>query len=153
MISFNALSAIITILIFSVINVLLAKFDQKLIAKQTLIKHGINGLVYMAILALPYVLFHDFDKKLNLGGYIMDFITNDLCFVGALLFNRLIVFNISLNLLRTDVIIRWDYIPLRPKSIVDKIGKFFFGLNGKLMYIVYSAIFIALVILSIILHK
>jgi len=66
--------------------------------------------------------------------------------IFALLFNRLLVFNIFLSLFRG---LDWDYVTPEnpPKSIIDRIAKMVFGMNGKLMYGVYSIVFIVLIII------
>ena len=116
---------ILTLTIFTIINIFLAQLDSRKIGEHKVIKHGLNGLVYAAILAVPYFLFHN------------------LWLIGALLFNRLLVFNISLSVFRG---LKWDYISHEPKAITDKIAKAIFGNNGMLMYGVYLLIFTGFII-------
>ena len=115
----------ITILLFSTANVSLAAIDANAIKKGKRILHGINGLVYIALLIAPYYAF---------GNWYM---------IAALLFNRLLVFNICLNLFRQ---LQWNYRPLKPASIVDKIGNLI--PNANLMYGIYAALFVIFTTLS-----
>ena len=117
----------ITILFFSAANLSLAYFDSRQIFKKRKILHGLNGLLYIGLISVPLFIFHNY------------------WLIGALLFNRLLVFNISLSLFRN---LDWDYISPERKAITDKIAFFFFKYNGKLMYIVYAGIFIALTVIS-----
>ena len=116
---------ILTLIIFTIVNILLAVIDSRLIGKRRRILHGLNGLIYAAILAVPYFLFHN------------------LWLIGALLFNRMLVFNIALSLSRGKY---WDYISPAPKAITDKIAKWIFGNNGRLMYAVYLLIFAGFIV-------
>ena len=115
-----------TIAAFSLLNVGLAKIDAILIFNSKSIKHGINGLVYLSILTVPYFIFHNY--------WLM----------AVLLFDRLLFFNLFLSHFRG---VGWLYMPLNPKSIVDKIAKFFFGTNGLKMYLTYLVVFIILICL------
>ena len=116
---------ITTLIIFTIANIVLAWLDANKIIKGTTINHAINGAIYVAMVAIPYFIFHNY------------------FLIGALLFNRLLVFNIALSLFRE---LEWDYISTSPISIVDKLAKLVFGMNGKLMYAVYLIIFVAFVI-------
>lgn len=115
---------LLTIIIFSAANILLAAIDNTQFVKNKFIKHGINGAEYIAMCAVPYFLFHNY------------------WLIAALLFNRLLVFNISLSKFRR---LKWYYVSPERKSIIDRIAFFFFGYNGKLMYAVYMAAFILLI--------
>lgn len=116
---------ILTITIFTIVNIFLAQLDSRKIGENKLIKHGLNGLVYVAILAVPYFLFSNY------------------WLIGALLFNRLLVFNIALSVFRG---LKWDYISPAPKAITDKLAKAVFGNNGTLMYGVYLLVFAGFII-------
>ena len=116
---------ILTITIFTIVNIFLAQIDSRKIGENKLIKHGLNGLVYAAILAVPYFLFSNY------------------WLIGALLFNRLLVFNIALSVFRG---LKWDYISPEPKAITDKLAKAVFRNNGMLMYGVYLLIFTGFII-------
>ncbi len=119
---------ITALIIFTIANIVMAFVDSRKINKGKWVKHGINGALYIAIVAIPY------------------FIFNNWWLVGALLFNRLLVFNIALSLFRG---LKWDYITPEkpPKAITDKLAKMVFGMNGKLMYGVYLVIFIAFLVI------
>lgn len=111
------------LIVFTIINISHAHWDAERIEKGKWIKHGINAAVYLCIVYVPYHFF------------------NDWWLVGLLLVNRLIAFNIALNLYRD---LPFDYVPKKPAAITDKIAFFVFGKNGTLMYAVYLGIFILL---------
>src|SRR5215207_9934883 len=115
-----------TLAIFFLLNIGLAFFDAHKIVKGKWIKHGVNGLVYIAMLAVPF------------------FVFNNWWLILSLLFIRLIVFNIFLSLFRG---LSWDYMPLMPASIVDKLAKKVFGTNGLVMYSIYTLLFITTLII------
>jgi len=117
-----------TLIIFTVINVILAAVDAAKIKKGKRISHGINAAVYIAAVAATYFLFHNF------------------WLIGALLFNRLLVFNIALSLFRG---LPFDYITPVPAAITDKIAKAIFGRNGKLMYLFYLIIFTGFIVMAL----
>ncbi len=116
---------IVTITIFIFINLLLALIDSRLIGKKRKILHGFNALAYIGMLAIPYFSFHNY------------------WLIAVLLFERLLIFNISLSLFRG---LNWAYISPDPNAITDKIAKKIFSKNGKVMYSVYFLIFIAITI-------
>lgn len=118
---------LLIILLFSGINILLAKYDWWRIKQHWGIKHGINGAIYTLMTVGVYFLF------------------KDLFLVGALLFDRLLFFNIALSKYRK---LSWDYIPVEPKAWSDIVAKWIFGNNGKLMYSIYTILFILLIILN-----
>ena len=115
-----------TIAAFSLLNIGLAKIDATLIFNSKSIKHGINSLVYLSILTVPYFAFHNY--------WLM----------AVLLFDRLLFFNLFLSHFRG---VGWLYMPKEPKSITDKIAKFFFGMDGGKMYLAYLIIFLILICL------
>jgi len=118
---------ILTLVLFTLVNILLAYIDSRQFAKGKTISHILNGLEIIAILTIPYFLFHNW------------------WLIGALLFNRLLFFNISLSLFRGK---KWNYITPEPKpaSIIDRVAKWIFGMHGTLMYSIYLIIFILLLI-------
>jgi len=118
---------IITLILFSIANVILAYLDAHKIIKGKAINHVINAAIYVAMVAVPYFIFHNY------------------FLIAALLVNRLLVFNIMLSLFRG---LRWNYISPSPTSITDKIAKSIFGNKGSLMYVIYAIIFVVLTILS-----
>lgn len=112
---------IATIAIFAVLNVLLAFIDSRIIGKGRRVLHGLNALIYLAMVAIPVWLF------------------NNYWLIGCLLAIRLVVFNIGLNLFRGFT---WNYISPDPKAITDKIAKAIFGKRGTLMYLSYFVLLI-----------
>jgi magnesium-transporting ATPase (P-type) len=114
---------ILTIIIFTLLNISLAQHDANRIKKGKRIYHGINGAVYIVLLAIQHYIFADW--------YL----------TAALVFDRLLVFNIALSLYRS---LPFDYISPEPKAITDKIAKRIFK-KGIVMYGVYFAAFILLI--------
>jgi hypothetical protein len=113
------MNSILFILSFTLINITLAEIDATRIKDGKVIKHGINGLLYCALLAVAWI------------------ITTNWYLVAALCFNRLLVFNITLNLFRK---LPPFYMPLQPKSIIDRIVK----PVGRWVYFLYAIGFITL---------
>ena len=120
---------IYALIIITIINILLAKWDSILILKGKRILHGVNGAIYLLICGILFYIYRDW--------YL----------VAAALFNRLVFFNIPLSLFRK---LDWDYISPNPKAILDQIAFFIFKYNGKLMYGVYFVLFIVAVIITFI---
>jgi len=117
--------AAILIPVFSLINIALAKWDASIFAKKKTVSHGFNGALYIALLVPVW------------------FITHNWYLIGALLFDRLLFFNIPLNRMRG---LDWNYRPIKPASAVDWIGNLI--PSATWMYIIYGALFITLTILS-----
>jgi len=113
-------------IIFFVINVILGFIDSRIIKRKKGIRHWLNGLVYTALVVAEYLFF---ERNLLLS--------------ACLFIERLIFFQISLSLFRR---LKWYYVSAEPKAITDKLAKVIFGDNGKLMYAVYLAVFIGLLI-------
>ncbi len=61
-----------------------------------------------------------------------------------ILCNARVVFDTSLNLFRG---LPWDYVPLNPKSITDKVERFLFGSNYWVPKLIYALTSIGLNIL------
>jgi hypothetical protein len=104
---------------------LLAWIDSSKFARHKTIMHGINAVEYTALVAVPWLMFHN--------GWL----------IAALLFERLLVFNIALSLLRK---LKWYYVSPERKAITDRIAFFFFRYHGKLMYSVYAACLVGLLV-------
>lgn len=119
---------ILTIPIFTVINIVLGFIDSRLIGKRRKILHGINGLIYLSMVVTPVLIFHNY------------------WLIGSLLFDRLLFFNIPLSLFRGK---EWNYISPAPKAITDRLAKAVFGNRGTLMYGVYLVLFIITIYLCI----
>lgn len=118
---------VLTLIIFTIVNVVLAFIDAHKIIKGNTINHLLNAGIYVLIVAIPFLLFKNW------------------FLVAALLFNRLLVFNIMLSLFRS---LKWNYISPAPISVTDRIAKFVFGNNGTLMYGIYAVAFIILTVIS-----
>lgn len=107
-------------LIFILINIGLAKVDASKIAKNFKIYHGINGLVYLALLSGVYFLSHNLILVLGL----------------ALL--RIPVFNTSLNYFRG---LELTYLSNSTTSIIDQATNF---IPRKIGYWTYNVILVTL---------
>lgn len=120
------LMKIIFVVLYSLLNILLANHDAVKISQHKKIEHGINALVYLALI-LP-------------AGYL----TNSWIFLIGLLALRRIVFDTALNLLRG---LRFDYISSTTTSVIDRIS---YKFQARFGYIPYYGIFLLIVILSIV---
>ena len=107
-------------LIFVLINIGLAKIDANKIAKGIRIYHGINGLIYSALLGGVYLLTHNWMLPLGL----------------ALL--RIPVFNTSLNYFRGLAL---TYISESTTSIIDQLTR---NIVKTLGYWTYNTILLTL---------
>jgi hypothetical protein len=106
----------IIIILFVLINIALAQWDADLIKVGKRIRHGINGIIYLVLIGTVFYFFKNY------------------WLIAALIFTRLIFFNIFLNYFRGGGIL---YMPTTPKSIADKIANFVFFKNALIMYLVY----------------
>lgn len=118
---------ILTLILFTLANIALAFVDAHKIIKGKTINHILNAAIYVGMVAIPYFVFHNY------------------FLIAALLFNRLIFFNMFLSLFRG---LPAFYMPLKPLSITDILAKKVFGINGKLMYSIYAGVFIILTVIS-----
>lgn len=109
---------------FAVANIVLAFIDSRKLLKGN-VSHFVNAIVYCALVAIPVFILHNY------------------WLIGALLFTRLLVFNITLSLLRGK---KWDYISPSPKAVTDKLAKYVFGYNGRLMYMVYASVMVLFIL-------
>jgi len=112
---------IISLYIF--INVILAKIDALKIKKGLRIRHGINALIYIALIA-PTV-------------YI------SWSFPIAMMALRRIVFDTALNLFRG---LPFDYISDSTTSIIDRIS---YDFQNQYGYFIYNLIFLIIIIVCI----
>jgi len=119
----------LTLILFTVANIVLAFIDAHKILKSKTINHVVNAAIYIALVAVPYFIFHNY------------------FLIAALLFNRLIFFNMFLSLFRG---LPAFYMPKHPASFVDRLANSVFGTNGKKMYAVYAGLFIVLTVISFI---
>lgn len=104
---------------FAIVNIVLAFIDSRKIIKSKTINHAVNAAIYCTMVAIPVFILHNY------------------WLIGALLFTRLLVFNIALSLFRGK---KWDYISPSPTAVTDRMAKAVFGNNGRLMYMVYGAV-------------
>jgi len=109
------------IMVVTILNIVLAIIDAGRIKRGKSIKHGVNGFIYTLILAAAF------------------WVKPNYWLISALVFDRLIFFNISLNLCRMLPVF---YVSESPKSIVDKISRWVFGKYGYIMYFIYLVLFI-----------
>lgn len=114
----------IAVLLYGVFCIVFAWFNAYLIKKEKRIYHGINGALHLIAAG---VIGYFYGWQLGV----------------ATLFIVRVCFDWSLNLFRG---LPLGYVSLNPKSIVDKIEKSIFRLNGILPKLVYIVIIILLII-------
>jgi hypothetical protein len=117
------------VIIYELIYVLFcipfAFLNKEWIDKDKKILHGWNGLLHIATAGIAWYLY-------GWIGFIV------------ILCNTNVVFNIALNFFRGKP---FDYVPIKPKSIIDKVERKIFGDDGILPKIIYGLTSIALNIL------
>lgn len=116
---------VIFVVLYSFLNILLANHDAVKIFQHKKIEHGINALVYLALI-LP-------------AGYL----TNSWIFLIGLLALRRIVFDTALNLLRG---LPFDYISSTTTSVIDRLS---YKFQARFGYLTYYGIFAIMLIISI----
>lgn len=116
---------VIFVILYGFLNILLANHDALKISRHQKIEHGINALVYLALI-LP-------------AGYL----TNSWIFLIGLLALRRIVFDTALNLIRG---LKFNYISKTTTSIIDRLS---YNIQAKYGYLPYYGVFAIIVILSI----
>lgn len=114
------------VLIFSIINIALAKIDAWKISRGRRIYHGINASLYLILVTILYI-----------------WTKNEAICLGVLAVRR-IVFDTALNLFRG---LRFDYISRKTTSIIDRIS---YKFQAQFGYIPYYGIFFIIIILSIV---
>lgn len=124
----NAKGMIWTIPIFTMLNIILAFIDSRIIRNSKKILHGLNGAVYLLLVA----------------GVVWYY--SNYWIIAPLLLDRMLFFNIPLSLFRGFT---WNYISPAPKAITDRMAKAIFGNRGTLMYGVYLVLFIVTIYLCI----
>ena len=117
----------ILIIVYSLLNIMLAHRDAVKIYNNQRIKHGLNALFYVLMLVPVFAVLQDW-----------------LIIIGLLAVRR-IVFDTALNLFRG---LRCDYVSSTTTSILDKMS---YKFQSKYGYIPYYLIFLIIVLLSIIL--
>lgn len=85
----------------------LAGYNARLIYKGKRIKHFWNGLLHLTVAVAASGL------------------QWSLWLLLIILLNTRLLFNYWLNIFRDGI--RWNYVPAKPKSIVDQVEKFIFG--------------------------
>lgn len=115
---------------FTALNIILAFIDSRIIGVKRTPKHWLNGLVYLLL-------------TVGAVWWVLNY-----WLIGALLFNRLVVFNICLSKFRG---LHWDYLSPSPSSFIDRMAFKIFGNRAKLMYGVYLISEIIFTTLSLIL--
>lgn len=118
---------IYALVIFALVNILLAFIDAQRIKKGKKISHALNAAIYIVLIAIPVLLFKNY------------------WMIGALLSIRLTVFSIALSLFRG---LKWDYISPMPAAVTDRAARAIFKSNGKLMYGIYFLILSGFLILT-----
>lgn len=108
--------------LYALFCIAFAGLNAYLINKGKRIYHAVNGAIHTAAIAFGFIVF------------------NWQTAVAILFISRLF-FDWSLNLWRG---LPLGYVSLAPKSIIDRLEKKAFGLNGILPKIIYLAIIIAL---------
>lgn len=111
------------LIVYTFLNILLAKIDANKIKKGIHIKHGINALIYIALIAPTfYISWH---------------------YPLALLALRRIVFDVSLNLFRG---LKYDYISETTTSIIDRMS---YNFQKQYGFFAYYIIFIIIIFLCL----
>lgn len=108
--------------------ILFAWLNAKWIAKDKKILHGINGGIHLV------------------AAFLFAYYTEWYNFLTTLLIARLF-FDVSLNLFRG---LRINYVPLNPKSIVDKLEQKVFGKDGYLPKAIYLVLIISIFIYELV---
>jgi hypothetical protein len=109
------------LIIYTILNILLAKIDADKIKKQLRIKHGINAMFYVALIAPTFFISWHYP-------------------VGLLALRR-IVFDVALNLFRG---LKYNYISETTTSIIDRIS---FNYQKQYGFFAYYIIFIIIIII------
>lgn len=106
---------------YALFCIILAAINDDRIKDGKKIRHFWNGLCHLCV-AIPAAIFIHWTVGL------------------VILCNSRVIFDISLNAMRG---LPFDYVPLKPKSIVDQIEIKLFGRNGWIPKILYAGISIA----------
>jgi len=111
------------LILYTILNLVLAKIDAYKISKGIHIKHGINALVYCVLIAPTFFISWHYPI--------------------AMLALRRIVFDTALNLFRG---LPFDYISATTTSIVDRIS---YDFQKEWGYFCYYMIFVVIIILCL----
>jgi uncharacterized membrane protein len=115
------------LILFVILNMVLAYFDANKIKQNTRIYHGINGLVYMALLTLAYLL------------------TSNWLLIAGLTILRIPVFNTALNYFRDKEL---THISKHTTSIIDQFTN---KIPEKVGYWTYHSILLLISLILILL--
>ena len=111
------------LVLYTIINIVLAKIDSWKISKNIHIKHGINALIYCVLIAPTFFISWHYPI--------------------AMLALRRIVFDTALNLFRG---LPFDYISATTTSIIDRIS---YNFQKQYGYFAYYTIFLIIIILCV----
>lgn len=112
--------------IYACFCIVFAYDNKRRIGKYKPIPHGVNGLVHFLIWTVFYLLFHS-------------------VFVSVLPFIARLIFDTALNLLRGK---NMGYVPVKPRSIADKVEKFIWGDNALTPKVLYLWVIVICLIIQ-----
>lgn len=110
-------------LVYIFVCTLLAYINYRVIVADKQVYHWLNGLVHLVCWATVYLLTHNWILMIALP------------FIARLFFDTM------LNLFRG---LPLDYVPKKPKSVIDKLEKSVFDNNGVLPRAIYLVVIIVL---------
>lgn len=118
----------LAIIIMIIVNVINAHIDSQRIKANKIIKHWLNGLLYISAFIGVILVFKIRPIKSVMLGF---------CWLSG----RQIFFDISLNSFRG---LKWYYVSLDkpPKAFIDRIEVKLWGYNGKAAVLVYGVAFV-----------
>jgi hypothetical protein len=105
------------------VNVAMAWWHARLIKEGRPILHGLWGLLYAVLIGIAIWLLWPAVSLLH----------SVVAFALACACARLPVFSIILNCLRGE---RWYYVPVKPKSILDRFSKWLFGIHAWILWFI-----------------
>lgn len=114
---------IIIEIIYAFACVAFAGLNARWIQQAKRIKHFWNGLLHIAVAAGAALFLKAWEPAV------------------IILCNSRIIFDLWLNIFRDDV--PWDYVPSKPKSIVDQVEKFLFNkdfITPRILYALISVV-------------
>lgn len=116
----------VAVVIYALFCVGLAYYDAVRIKQDKRIYHGLNGAAHLVIIMACGIWIHPL-------------------LAVAMLFEGRLVFDISLNLFRG---LPFDYVPLYPQSLVDRMEQKVFDEDGLFPKVVYANLFIIFLLLK-----
>ena len=132
---------LLLVLVFIILNIILAKVDAKKIANNAWIDHKANAVLYAVciILTIPFAALVG---ELNLIFYAF--------LVPVLLLVRKITFDISLNVFRGKP---WDWISFSTTSKIDQFENKIFKNDGTFKYISYSVLLLSIIKIFLVIYE